>query len=358
MKFMNRSSLLCLPLLFALASCTKDPSSPEIPPATVPAVHGTYILNEGDFRTPMDARLSLYDLSRDTVSLDVVESANAGQHLGNTADDMFLFRDRLYILMSGSENIVVVSTSSHHIVQSADFPGRVPHSMVLDSVRNRLYVSELYRNAVVAVDLTTLAVVDTVAVGANPQEMLLDGGVLYVCNSGYGSSRTVSVVAVSPLSVVKTLTLREGPTGITRAGDGSIVVACMGNPYSMPPVAGGLYKINATNRAVEDSVIMTEPLWGTVCAGKGGDVFFIGVTAGSFYGGPVHRYLFSSRTLSNSIVPGTYYGMAVDASSGDLYVADAKNFASNGEVRIYSEALTLKRTLAVQKGPAVFAFKL
>jgi hypothetical protein len=340
-----------------LASCTNNPSTPDTPSAALPAAKGVYILNEGDYSDATGARLSLYDISRDTVSTDVVEGANAGQHLGNTGDDMFFFRDRLYILMSGSENIVVVSTTDHHIIQTAYFPGRVPHSMALDSVRNRLYISELYRNAVVAVDLTTLNVVDTVAVGANPQEMLLDGTVLYVCNSGYGASRTVSVVSVAPLSVIKTLTLREGPTGITRASDGSIVVACTGNPYSMPAVPGGLYRINASSRVVEDSVIASEPLWGTVCAGTGGDVFFIGVTSGSFYGGPVHRYVLASRTLNPSVIPGTYYSMTVDASSGEVYTADAKNFASKGEVKVYSLALTLKRTLAVQKGPAVFAFK-
>ena len=354
---MKHLFLLALPLVAILSSCTKDPASPDTPAAAVPAARGVYILNEGDFSDVAGARLSLYDLSRDTVSVDVVEAANAGQHLGNTGDDMIIFRDRLYLLMSGSENIVVVSTTDHHIIQSAFFPGRVPHSMVLDSVRSRLYVTELYRNAVVALDLASLTVVDTVAVGPNPQEMFLDGDVLYVCNSGYGAGRTVSVVSVAPLSVAKTLTLREGPTGITRTSDGSIVVACTGNPYSVPAVPGGIYRINASTRTVQDSVIVSEPLWGTVCAGLNGDVFFIGVTAGSFYGGPVHRYVLPSKSLTANAIPGTYYGMAVDGASGDVYAADAKNFAGKGEVRIYSQALTLKRTLTVQKGPAVFAFK-
>ncbi len=354
---MKRLCLIALPLFAFLSSCSKDPASPETPSAAIPAARGVYVLNEGDFADAAGARLSLYDLGRDTVSVDVVEGANAGQHLGNTGDDMILFRDKLYVLMSGSENIVVVSTADHHIVQSMFYPGRVPHSMVLDSVRSRLYVTELYRNAVVALDLATLNVVDTVAVGPNPQEMLLDGDVLYVCNSGYGSGRTVSVVHVAPLAVTKTLTLREGPTGITRAADGSIFVACTGNPYSVPAVPGGVYRINAASRSVQDSIIVNDPLWGTVSAGTNGDIFFIGVTPGSYYGGPVYRYVITSKTLSASAIPGTYYGMAVDASSGDVYAADAKNFAGKGEVRVYSQALTLKRTLTVQKGPAVFAFK-
>lgn len=349
--------LFCAPLLLMLMSCETTPVTPPVEGGSVVAAKGVYILHEGNFGDPSGARLAMYDIARDTVSLDVVEKANAGQHLGSTGDDMVVFRDQLYILMSGSENIVVLSTTDNHIVRSVYYPGRTPHSMVLDSVRGRLYVTELYRNAVAAIDLATMNVVDTIAVGSNPQDMLLDGDVLYVCNSGYGADRTVSVLSVAPLAKTKTLTIGAGPTGITRAGDGSIVVACTGNPYSVPAIPGSLYRIDASARTVKDSLILTEPLWGTVSAGTNGDVYCLGVTAGSYYGGPVHRFLLSSRTLSSAVVPGTFYAMTVDAASGDVYLADAKSFASQGEVRILNASLVQKRTLQVGRGPAVFAFK-
>jgi hypothetical protein len=354
---MKARLLFCFALALAICACRDDPSSPDTTSAAVPAAKGVYILHEGNFGDANGARLALYDLTRDTVSVDVVEGANSGQHLGSTGDDMVLYRDRLYILMSGSENIVILSTADNHIIHSMYYPGRTPHSMVLDSVRGRLYVTELYRNAVISVDLTTLNIVDTVAVGANPQEMLLDGDALYVCNSGYGADHTVSVLTLSPLNVAKTLTIGTGPTGITKAGDGSIVVACTGNPYGVPATPGSIYRIEAATRAVKDSVVLSENLWGTLCAGTNGDVYCIGVTPGSYYGGPVHRFVTSSRTLTMAVISGTFYSMAVDASSGDVYAADAKNFSSQGEVRILSSSLTAKRTIQVQRGPAVFAFK-
>jgi hypothetical protein len=40
-----------------------------------------------------------------------------------------------------------------------------------------------------------------------------------------------------------------------------------------------------------------------------------------------------------------------------MYLADALNFAARGEVRIVSPAFTAKKTLLVQRAPAVFAFK-
>jgi hypothetical protein len=343
--------------LALLTSCTQDPSGPDDAVAALPAAKGVYILHEGNFGDPSGARLALYDITRDTVSLDVVEGANGGQHLGSTGDDMLIFRDRLYTVMSGSENIVVLNLSDHRIVQSAYYPGRVPHALALDSARGRLYATELYGNAVMAVDLTTLRIVDSVSVGANPQDMLLVGNELYVCNSGYGSDNRVSVLSVSPLALIKTIILGAGPTGITRASDGSVVVVCTGNPYGMPAVPGSIYRIDAATRSVKDSLVMTEPLWGSICAGTNGEVYVLGVTAGSYYGGPVHRLVLSTHALTASVVPGTFYAMAIDASSGDMYLADAKGFASQGEVRIVSPAFTVKRTLQVERGPSVFAFK-
>ena len=103
--------------------------------------------------------------------------------------------------------------------------------------------------------------------------------------------------------------------------------------------------------------MMTEALWGSVEAGTNGEVYVLGVTPGSYYGGPVHRLVLSSRTITPSAIPGTFYGMAIDGSSGDMYLADAKSFASQGEVRIFTSALTVKKTFQVGRGPAVFAFK-
>jgi hypothetical protein len=348
---------LILGSLVVLASCTKDPSGPDDATAALPTAKGVYILHEGNFGDPSGARLALFDITRDTVSLDVVEGANGGQHLGSTGDDMLIYRDRLYTVMSGSENIVVLSLTDHHIIQSAYYPGRVPHALALDSVRGRLYATELYSNAVMSIDLVTLSMVDSVSVGANPQDMLLVGNDLYVCNSGYGSDNRVSVLSLSPLALVKTITVGAGPTGVTRASDGSVVVACTGNQYGMPVVPGSVYRIDAATRTVKDSVVMTGPLWGSICSGSGGDVYVLGVTGGSYYGGPVHRLVLASHSVTPSVVPGTFYAMAIDASSGDMYLADALNFATRGEVRIVSSAFTPKKTLLVQRAPAVFAFK-
>ncbi len=351
-----KCSVLYVLMSILLVSCTKNPTGLEISETITPVAKGVYILHEGNYGDPSGARLALYDLTVDTVFTDVVEGANQGAHLGSTGDDMLLFRDRIYVLMSGSENIVVLSRNDHRVVQSAYFPGWVPHAMVIDSLRNRIYVTRLYKSSVMALDLTTLAVLDSAVVGANPQELVLAGDELFVCNSGYGSENTVSVLAVAPLQTRATVRVGAGPTGITQAGDGTLWVACTGNPYGTPAVPGSIYSINPITRVVKDSVLFSGPLWGSMCVGADGAGYFLGVSPGSYYGGPVHRIHLNTLVVTTMVVPGTFYALGVDRGSGDMYLADAKSFTTQGEVRSLTSTLAHKRTVPVQRGPAVFAF--
>lgn len=350
-----RRAAFVLAVSMVFLSCTKDPSGPDELSNILPVAKGVYVLHEGNYGDASGARLALYDHALDTVYTDIVERANAGLHLGSTGDDMILFRDKLYVLMSGSENLVVLSRPGHQVLQSVYYPGSVPHAMVIDSVRQRIYVTRLYKNSIIALDLATLAIVDSVTVGANPQEMALVGDDLYVCNSGYGAANTVSILSVSPLATRETLRVGAGPTGIVRSDDGVLWVSCTGNPYGTPSLPGGVYKIDPVTRTVQDSVLFTDALWGSIAAGDGA-VYVLGVTPGSYYGGPVHRIQTASKTLAQSVIAGTFYGIAVDRASGDLYLADAKSFGAQGEVRSYTSALTIKKVMQVQRGPAVFAF--
>jgi DNA-binding beta-propeller fold protein YncE len=351
------AGLLIVVMAILSLSCKKDPTGPDVPLAVLPGARGVYILNEGNFGDWEGARLSLYDFERDSIMTDIVESANQGTHLGSTGDDLKMFRNELYALMSGSENLVVLNTATHAIQRSAYFPGWVPHALAIDSVYGRIYITQLYKNTVGVVDLATLAPVDSFAVGANPQEMLIQGSRLFICNSGYGGARSVTVYDLAARRVVTTLTIGLGPTGIVAGSDDRVWVVCTGDAFAVPPVPGSLYRINPATPGVEDSLLFGAPLWGAIDSSPDGYIYVLGVTPGSFYGGPVHRVAVSSKTVTQDFIPGTFYGLAIDRATGDVYLADARGFAAAGEMRIFTQGGVAKRTDAVQRGPAVFAFK-
>lgn len=338
-------------------ACRDTPSDPEQSPAPPPVVKAVYVLNEGNFGDATGARLSLYDVDRDTVYINVYESANNGAHLGSVGDDLKIVNGRVYMLMSGSENLNVIGLDSNVVLQAASFPGATPHDLLIDSTRNRAYLTRLYSSSIFVLNLTSLSVVDSVTVGANPQGMVLNGNNLFVCNSGYGSSRTVSVVDVLADTVKRTLTLADGPTNAALAPDGKLWVVCTGNAFGTPATTGKVFIINTTTFAVEDSITFSENLWGTIAMGIDGYAYVLGISSGSFYGGPMHRISLATRNVALRFVAGTFYGIAVDAVSGDVYLTDVKNFSANGEVLIHTKEGVLKKRFNVQRGPSVMAFK-
>jgi len=348
------SFLLLISLLFT--GCVKNPSGPDSGDQTIPAASGVYVLNEGNYGDVEGGRLSLYVPARDTVYHSLVEAANSGAHLGSTADDFALFRGRLYVLMSGSERLVIVSASTHVIEKDAYFPGDAPHSLLIDSVRNVIYITRLFKGSVLIVNLQTLQTEDSITVGQNPLEMLLTGNRLFVCNSGYGSDNRISVINPDTRSIESTISVGMGPSGIARGSDGMLWVACTGNAYAIPLLPGALYRINPNTKAVVDSIRFADPLGGTIAASVDGYLYLIGTSA-SYYGGSVHRVAISTLGVIQSFIQGTYYGIGVDEATGDLFLADAKSFTAAGVVSIYTAGGVLKKTFVAERGPSVFIFK-
>lgn len=354
------SALLRISVLsgvFLAFACKENPSTPFHPVAPPPLPKAVYVLNEGNYGDPSGARLCVYDVDRDTVYTDVFEAANNNSHLGSLGDDMRIAEGKAFILMSGSENLDVISLDNNALLQSAVFPTDSPHDLLIDSTGGRAYVTRLYKSSILVVNLSSLAIVDSVFVGNNPQGLALAGNHVFACNSGYGSSRTVSVIDVPADTVSKTMTLSDGPTGAALAPDGRLWVACTGNSSGTPVTFGKIFIVNTSTLSIEDSIIFTENLWGSIAMGVDGYAYVLGVAPGSFFGGPVHRISVATKSVSQGFISGVFYGIAVDGVTGDLYLADAKNLATNGEVLIYSKDGNLRKRFTAQRGPSVVGFK-
>jgi YVTN family beta-propeller protein len=229
--------------------------------------------------------------------------------------------------------------------------------MLIDSTRNVIYISRLYKSSIMILNLQTLATLDSIGVGANPQQMALAGGRLYVCNSGYGADNRVTVINPDTRAVVTNVRVGDGPTGIVLGPDGKLWVACTGNAFGIPASSGSIHLINPSTNVRMDSITFTDPLWGDLVAGANGYVYALGTTSGSYYGGPVHRIAVSSLVVSGAFIAGTYYGIGIDDATGDLYLGDAKSFAAPGEVRMYTADGALKKTFTAERGPTLFMFK-
>jgi DNA-binding beta-propeller fold protein YncE len=65
-----------------------------------------------------------------------------------------------------------------------------------------------------------------------------------------------------------------------------------------------------------------------------------------------------TRRLTGTLTRGrTYYAVGVDSVSGDVYLADARNYVQPGAVEIFSRAGAVVRSFDVGVNPGSFAFR-
>ena len=138
--------------------------------------------------------------------------------------------------MSKSNTIEVVNKNTLvSVVQIVPTPaqGNTPRDIVTDG--KYVYVS-MYTGVVSRIDPSTNTIDKTVAVGPNPEEMVIVNKSLYVTNSdgnnynaGYANGKSVSKISLSDFVEEKKIAVGLNPTKITADALGNVLVLCMGD---------------------------------------------------------------------------------------------------------------------------------
>ena len=382
---MKRKPLFMLLVLAAsLLACKPDPQpTPVDPNDTIQPIElkGVYVLNEGNYQFS-NASLSFYDIEGDTAYNNLFYKANNAP-IGDVAESMALIGDKLYIVVNNSNYIYKVDANTIECditkpYKLTDFYS--PREMFVVAP-DKAYVSDLIGTNLWIINPQEMTHTGSVAMGNTTEKMVRTGNELYVSNWSYyytdayshDSYNTVQVVDLN--NDVKVADIEVGKEPNTMAVDkyGHVWVLCegrswdeeydeWGEPYGENPT---LWEIDpmlktATRRYVfkgpyeDDDEIMG--VASTLRASLAGDKFFL------IYNNEVRRFDLSTMSLSETfrIAPepdGLFYNMAVDPNTGDLYVADAKNYVMNGTVYRYSEDGLLLASFKAGIIPSAMLFK-
>lgn len=193
-----------------------------------------YFLGSGSYGNN-NASLYAYDPIKETLTPDYFKAQN-GRGLGDTAQDMIVYGEKMYIAVYGESTIEVTDLKARSIKQIKT-EGQ-PRALVADG--GNVYIS--YFNGYVArLDTASLEVEQKIQVGRNPEQMAIAGGKLYVANSGgmdysspIGYDHTVSVVDLSSFTETKKLEVALNPCGMQTNGTNEIYVVSMGNYADVP----------------------------------------------------------------------------------------------------------------------------
>lgn len=322
---------------------------------------GIFITNEGGFGNN-NGSVSFYNYKTDQVINNLFSTVN-DRALGDVVQSMKLHNDRAYIVVNNSNKIEVVNRFSFEevgVVEGLSLP------RFFTAFEDKGYVTCWGDNSVKVIDLGTLTVTNTIAVGSGPEGLAISGGNLFVANGGgYGVDSTISVIDLQSEEVVSTIAAKYNPKKVVADENGNIWVLVHGKVVYSPDwtqiieeTPSMIYKIDAANAtAIEtEKLFDTQHPAGLSINGDGASLY----VGGGFGFGGIYKVetenIGSSATITK-IVDDYAYGFEFDKNSNTLFVGIAPDFTSGGTLLRYNENGEKLGEYTVGIGPNGAGFK-
>ena len=292
--------------------------------------------------------LTYYDFTTGTATTDFFKNVN-GFGLGDTGSDLITYGGKMYIVMNVSGYVAVADKVTAKFTDTIDFKNagtnRGPQNIV--AYGKNVFVSST-DGTVAVIDTTTLTIQKFITVGSNPGRWPFPAN-LYVSNTGAFSATfdsTVSIVHLNSLTEIGKITVGINPGQYNYRQCRNIYVACTGDYEAVP---AKLVKVNMNANTIIKSV---DSALGTIRY-YNGDL----ITTGGYLGAAntgIFNPVIWLRSVPSFITDGTAivnpYGLDIDPATGDVYVGDAKDYISSGEVFCFDNAGKIKFSFSVSPG--------
>jgi YVTN family beta-propeller protein len=345
-------------LLFSmmlLASCTLFFACDTDSVTTVqPYESGVFITHEGPFQNG-SGTVSFYNRNVGGISNDIFGAANNGAVVGNILQSMSIANDNAYLVVNNANKIIVAEAKTFKFKDT--LTGFTQPRYFLNIDGKKAAVSEWGKNGVAGVvkivDLTTKKTTKTIATGNGAERMLLNSNTLWVTNvGGFGSDSTVSLIDLTTEAVSKTVKVGVAPNSLVKDANGDVWVLCGG---SWSAKNGKLVKVKGN--AVVESYDVPQGSNSLVANNAKNTMYFVG-------GAGVYQkdlttakpaiWIDKASTKINFVA---LYGLGLDPKTENIFIADAKNFASTGTVYVFNNAKKYTDSLKTGIIPSNFWFQ-
>ena len=330
-----------------------------------------FVLNEGSYQKN-NSTLDFLRFSDGNYVPDAFGQMNPTvvQGLGDTGNEIALHDGKLWIVMNGSGYVHVVDAFDETLVSSIAVPD--PRYVSFDksyayvsSYAGAIYGGEEKKGKVYRISLSTYRTEGEVEVGCQPEGLAVVGNNLYVANSGgynYVHENTVSVIDLASFKLSRNVEVASNLHFLAADPRGNVWVSSYGEttydenwvPNMTEPM--GLYRMTGSGAAQVKDVHVSCM---TLC--DDGYIYAIG-NAKELEGG-YDNTLYKISCLDGSVVSKsmaatdaskitTPYGILVNPSNGDIYIADAGVYTGPGQVWCFNKDLNKKWTAVAGMLPA------
>jgi YVTN family beta-propeller protein len=354
---------LTILFLFFIFSCKKEPMEPEkSTPVSIDTTLrsiGLYVLNEGLFNMN-NSTLTYFSYADNESFTDFFDNQN-GRKLGDTGNDIAIYGNKMYIIVSVSSRLEIVNPySGQSIKQIPFFDGdnpRQPRHIAFNG--SKAFVCS-FDGTVAVIDTSLLEIEKIINVGRNPDGIAVANNKVYVSNSGgldYPNyDNTVSVIDVSSLSEIKKISVTLNPYVIVPDKYGDLYVVSRGN-------YGDIKMCLQIIDTKTDELKYTFPDLEVLNLAIHGDTAYVyhnDYTSGSESGIKLIDVKNEIEISANFITDGTkietVYGIAVESLTGDVFISDAKGFINTGEVLCFDKSGRKKYSFTAGLNPGHIAF--
>ncbi len=314
----------------ALAGCEKPkPPKPDPVDPTETAASGVYVLCEG-LMDMNNTTLTFYNFLTNDIDNNFFLTQN-GRGLGDTGNDLKAYGSKMYCVVNVSETVEIMELKSAKSLKQISLPGKQPRRIAFAD--GYAYVC-CFNGDVVKIDTATMEVTATAQAGSNPDGICAANGKLYVANSGglnypnYGN--TVSVFDLATFTHLKDITVVINPTRMAADSQGDVYLVSNGNYTSVPMTFQRIdsqtdevvqtFDFAVTNFAICDNLCYFYHYdYGTEqCSVKVMDV--------------MTEQIINEHFIADGTNLRTPYGIAVNPENGDVYLTDAYQYTTNGDV--------------------------
>ena len=404
-KTIKRSLLLCMiaSAVLLLTSCRSDeityPSEYEVLPMEPRELSsflpnepiGMYLLNEGNMGSNK-ATIDYVDFCNGCYIRNIYGERNPNviKELGDVGNDIQIYGNQLYAVINCSHKVEVMDARTCRRIGQVD----IPNCRYICFHEGKAYVSSYVGpvsidpnaqlGAVFEVDTATLEITRKVTVGYQPEELVVYNEHIYVVNSGgyrapdYDS--TMSVISLRDFRQVQKIPVCLNPhrlrkdqysrLWITSRGDykdvqpqlicfspetnSQLSIANAPAASEMVIVGDSMYYYGShwNEQTMSNTITYgvfnikdSLPLAGSPMTLASWGAFRDGVGVGSS--------LITDGTEKNIKIP---YGIQVNPYNGDIYVTDAKNYVSSGQLHCYSREGKRKWSVRTGDIPAHMCF--
>lgn len=340
-----------LSLTILLFSCKKD----TIPDPVDSLKNGMLVLCEGLFQQN-NASVSWVDFSSNSSNLQFFDQTNNRQ-LGDTGNDMVRYGGKIYIVVNVSSTIEVISASTGKSIKQISMidngVAKQPRSIAFSG--SKAYIS-CYDGFVDVLDTTSLSIVTRIAVGDNPEGLAVANNRLFVANSGGlnfpNVDSTVSVIDLATNSEIQKITVGPNPGDLEVDAFGDVYVISRGDYGAVP---SRMHRINSTTLVKEEtfsfdasemSVMNDQLLISYTDASSNQQVALFDAVSESM----VNTTFLNLSSVQNA------YEVQFNALDNHIYVSDAKDYVTTGEVFKFSQSGTVVSSFNVGLNPSKMVF--